>query len=415
MRVDNSSSSFKIFEIINSIRNNELDELVLDCEGLTDCVRSRCFEALSINSSITSLTIKNRYHNSRQLNRKIIACIKSFLNQSEGDLKVLGFYNFSIKVLKSIVRYFPASITDLSIVDCGIGTDKPLDAVIRYVDQRWIYSIERLFAGLEVLNLSHNEIGPSELCFLAKQLENAKLREFSLSQNYYPFDDSCLSAFSNALKVNSVLEVLRIGPGNCMAKGAIQLTEALESNNTLQVFSFENSHIMQILGCPEVFSKMIAAHLSVLHLENHSPFPQEILQYEVLELSKGWKESKLKELNLSGLLIGDVAAVQLANGLKENTSLVNLNLNHNNFTCLSIPKICDALALHSTLTHLDLGFNHLLNTGQAIASLIWQSPSLTSLNINAYGFSENDMEHILSSIEINGLLRQGLLIKISLH
>jgi hypothetical protein len=110
----------------------------------------------------------------------------------------------------------------------------------------------------------------------------------------------------------------------------------------------------------------------------------------------------LTELNLANNNISDIGATAILDALKTNANLTNLDLRNNNIGSTGASSISDALKLNSTLTTLDLRNNKIGNTiATAILDALKINFSLTKFEISDNTFPDDISGLINTELEVN--------------
>jgi Ran GTPase-activating protein (RanGAP) involved in mRNA processing and transport len=174
---------------------------------------------------------------------------------------------------------------------------------------------------LEVLNLSQNNLGESDMTYIADALEtNTSIKSIVLSGN--DADDAGFEAIAKALKVNNTLTTVNLSDNPIGYDGAKAIAKALKVNNTLTT------------------------------------------------------------IDLSANMIGDKGAGVIAEGIKVNKTLTYIDLSYNRIGDDGAKAIAEAIKVNKTLTSINLFANEIGNDGaKAIAEAIKINKTLTSIYI----------------------------------
>ncbi|XP_072132687.1 NACHT, LRR and PYD domains-containing protein 3-like [Mobula birostris] len=116
----------------------------------------------------------------------------------------------------------------------------------------------------------------------------------------------------------------------------------------------------------------------------------------------------LTELELGFNHLGDSGVERLCSALrKPQCQLQELGLDNNGLTLSCVKELASALKRNTSLLRLDLGFNRLGDSG---VSLLWQALNvreckLQGLRLRAVGLTDSCTEHLLSVLEFNSSLK----------
>ena len=207
------------------------------------------------------------------------------------------------------------------------------------------------------------------------------------------------------------------------------LTKSLEENTSLTKLNFSKNHICE-QGLT-YFASIIAKNATItnldLSLNNNGFISSEKSGLDAIGLSlkdnktlvtlnlsynslrklgakkivKGLKgNSSIKELNLSTNIIGDKGAKYIKDLLSKNKTLTNLDISGNAFTDTGISKIAEGLAKNEALAILDLSLNHITDQGiETIIKSLGSNRTLTKLDLSYNEIGNKGAELILSFIK----------------
>jgi hypothetical protein len=109
----------------------------------------------------------------------------------------------------------------------------------------------------------------------------------------------------------------------------------------------------------------------------------------------------IERLILSGCLITDIGAVELASALKGHRSLKSLTLSDNKITDVAAIAIADSLKVNEMLQTLDLGFNLITDDGAcALAEWVEKSESVQRIMLNFNNLSVRTAKTFIKALEI---------------
>ena len=184
------------------------------------------------------------------------------------------------------------------------------------------------------------------------------------------------------------------------------LTKSLEKNTTITKLNFSKNHI-----CEEgltYFASIIAKNATItnldLSLNNNGFISSEKSGLDAIGLSL--KDNKtLVTLNLSYNSLGKLGAKKIVKGLKGNSSIKELNLSTNIIGDKGAKYIKDLLSKNKTLTKLDISGNAFTDTGiSKIAEGLAKNETLTTLDLSLNRITDQGVETIVKSLESNTTL-----------
>ncbi|KAL9965540.1 hypothetical protein ACROYT_G029354 [Oculina patagonica] len=119
------------------------------------------------------------------------------------------------------------------------------------------------------------------------------------------------------------------------------------------------------------------------------------------------KNTSLTELNLSGNNIGDAGANGLAEALQKNTSLTELNLSVNNIGYQGANGLAEALKKNTSLTELNLSGNDIGDAGATgLAEALQNNTSLTELNLSDNNIGDAGATGLAEALQNNTSLTE---------
>ncbi|RUS30588.1 LOW QUALITY PROTEIN: hypothetical protein BC938DRAFT_479210, partial [Jimgerdemannia flammicorona] len=149
-----------------------------------------------------------------------------------------------------------------------------------------------------------------------------QLRKFNLSDNN--IEDTEASALAEVLKMNTSLQNLELMNNRIGEKGAIALADALKTNTALQNLNLYGSNEARYVSA----FVCLAFQLTTARVHPvHSPIVNGVGDSGAIALANALKTNTgLQNLNLEHNGVGEKGAIALADALKTNTGLQNLNL-----------------------------------------------------------------------------------------
>ena len=104
--------------------------------------------------------------------------------------------------------------------------------------------------------------------------------------------------------------------------------------------------------------------------------------------------------------IGDQGALHIAEGLKINSTLKELNLNKCGLTYKSMTQLAEALTLNTTLKNLDVGENNISDAGVIfLAKALNSNTGLTDLNLVGCNMSDMSLNELGACLTVNRSLK----------
>lgn len=210
-------------------------------------------------------------------------------------------------------------------------------------------------------------------------------------------------AFAGALKTNTVLKKITLGPKDSSGKGMQQFVESLNINSTLESLRFMNSKceesqktLFESLANDRIKINKLASYQTTITLSRMKVLSESLKTntfLTTLDLENSDIDEEKCRILCDGLLINktlktlslefnDVDANAISILLKQNTTLHELNLASCGLTPDSLRIICDGMKSNQTLLSLNLFGNDIDDTAcEIICDTLKTNMSLTSLNI----------------------------------
>ena len=227
--------------------------------------------------------------------------------------------------------------------------------------------------NLEILNLGNNKLGQSANVILQALTETCMVKALSLSSNSLTGQVS--EDLANAIKSNSSLTQLHLSD-NDLRSSVIVILQALKETCKLEVLNLNNCNMTGQVAkdLADVIQKN--SSLEELYLSNNN------LKTSLILILKALKEnSKLKVLSLNKNKMTELVAKGLANVIMKNSCLEELYISYNNFKS-SIFVILQALEQTSSLKGLYLnGCNITGQVTKTLANVIKSNSGLEELQL----------------------------------
>ena len=413
-------STHAVMDLVQNSPHVNLDNMVLYTMSSFETAASQLPELLCSRSDITKLTIKCGLVEwslvlaildaaSQMTNLSCLSLEKDTITQDWrwGEIPLRTNFQFA-RALKS-----------LALVELPINDIKTIQFLSDVVKQS---------TTLTSLTCTHNGLGPDQAYYLAVALMgNTSITYLDLSSN--PLGNVGVSWVAWALADNKQLETLNLR-ATCMRQwGMSDLAWYLPSCTNLTALDVSVNGIGDegLKSIRQAASKM--KRLSHLYIADLVPGP--------------WSGQHLETMltEVTGLLKLDCAdnrfmsAKHVSNGLRGNSTLIDLDLGGNTFEhgpCEGISELATVLAAHGTLTRLNLegGFirpmdarmiiqgnaqllsldlsNNFLGSSiftRTIAEAMSHGNCLMELELTGNNIGDEDCEHLLAAIAFSTSLR----------
>ena len=255
---------------------------------------------------------------------------------------------------------------------------------------------------LNDLMFSGNAWGNDAVRILADYLKRSESLS-SLNLNFGDIGDAGATALAEVLRTNTTLNSLGLcnnpGIGN---PSVMSLCEALKVNTTLCSLDLSGTGISDagVLSLVEVL-KTNASSLTSLLLSDIKISHQSLKSIaEVLRVN-----STLKDLDFEGNKVGFGGTKLIAESLKANTTLKLLSLSRNNIKAKCGRLFSDSLKVNGTLESLTLAENALGSRGaQLLSDGLRVNTSLRHLDLSWNSIGSEGAESIAETIRVNASL-----------
>jgi len=247
--------------------------------------------------------------------------------------------------------------------------------------------------SLKELNLSHNNINYKGIEIIRKALEkNETLEVLNLANN--SIEEVGIANISEILKKNKTLKELNLRWNQITDEGWKNICIALRVNNTLEVLDLGSTNIKILHYIRDVL--MCNRGLVKLNLEFNS-----LCENSIKETCNGLCSNKtLKYLNLAENCISNINII--ANMLKINHTLIELNIESNRISCGDIKLLYKALTVNKSLKKLYINNNDLkAECLKEIAKALKANRTLTVLNIGNNKIPDKIFKSICKAVTIN--------------
>ena len=282
---------------------------------------------------------------------------------------------------------------------------------------------------LQELNISHNNITNKGTKRIAEAIQiNSTLQNINISKNHISIEG--LVHFMEAVKNNCTLQVVNITHNNVTRSGFTSIKQCIgnfqrpiqiytswneivskngkllivsiqkSKDNTEDVWSFEDYDHDHIVTC---LSDCLKEDDTLLELNMSK---QEIIRGREKKITEAIKVNKtLLKLDALGTKIHEDF---ISDCLKINKSLKELNISKNEITSNGAQEIATAIRVNTTLEKLDLSCNEISNDGVRFISdgLNNYNNSLQELNISKNKITSEGAKYIGDAIRVNTTLEK---------
>ena len=253
---------------------------------------------------------------------------------------------------------------------------------------------------LTYLNLNFQRDGDEIAVALSEALESNKtLTHLCFIVDAKPGDpigESGASALAGALKKNSTLKCLLLGPNSIGDLGAIAFADALQTNSALTQLSLGGN------GIGALGIEAICKALQFNHVITHLDLCRNTIGDSGAEALAGALQSpatQLSHLDLEGCEITSLGVESLAGALQTNRSLTHLSLAGLSISC-SATALAEAIRLNQTLTHLDLSCSGIRDLGtEAICKALQSNHVTTHLILGGNTIGDSGAEALVEALQ----------------
>eukprot|EP00936_MAST-01D_sp_MAST-1D-sp1_P001921 g1921.t1 len=263
------------------------------------------------------------------------------------------------------------ALTSINLLKNDLCADGLAHIATAWEQSSTLKSICGIAAGVTTANLSQQRLGAADARMVALELRfNRALISADFSGNF--IGDEGTAALSEALKTNSTLDKLDLGSNDIGATGAQSLAGMLQVNRALNTLGLSQNNI----GVYEYVKKD--------QLQGTSFKEGDTVQYNGQQFTISMDENShgdLKVQNISGV-------IALAEALKVNRALKNVDLSSNKLGTEGIRALCSALKTNSSVESLALQNAYPCDTqinaegAQLIADMLAVNRSLNTIDLS---------------------------------
>jgi Ran GTPase-activating protein (RanGAP) involved in mRNA processing and transport len=237
---------------------------------------------------------------------------------------------------------------------------------------------------------------------IIKELFNDRYcRITSLDFSYNNLDATAIHTIAEALRINTTIETLSIKNIKLVESGGHEIVEALRDNKTITSLD---------LGCNIPDASKWDNEWNNLDEDIDEEYDKygvyAIIEEYAIAIANMIKENTtIVKLNLERNCLGEIGKDVIADALSVNTTITNLNLSRNNLEEYGTQKIVDALYMNTTITKLNLSDNWLGEDGAlVIAEALYVITTLRSLNLSHNYLRRNSFSSEMGIIAIANAL-----------
>ena len=188
------------------------------------------------------------------------------------------------------------------------------------------------------------------------------------------------------------------------------ITEALEHNTALTTLYLRNNPgisnaAQQLITGYLAKNAVVKAILSGKTSVSKSAYINDIGAAAIAETLKS--NTALINLELNNNNVGDSGAAAIAEALKSNTAVTRLYLHNNSIGASGAAAIAEALKTNTALTTLRLGYNNIGDSGAAaIAEALKTNTALTELSLNSNNIGDSGAAALAEALKSNTALTE---------
>ena len=223
----------------------------------------------------------------------------------------------------------------------------------------------------------------------------------SLDFSYNNLDATAIHTIAEALCANTTLKDLKLRNIKLVESRGQEIVDALRNNKTITSLD---------LGCNNLDASKWEGEWNNLDEDIDEVYDKygvyAIIEEYAIAIANMIKENTtIVKLNLESNCLGEIGIHELANALRVNTTITNLNLSRNNLEEYGTQEIADALYMNTTITKLNLSSNWLGENGALIiAEALLVNTTLRSLNLSHNYLRRNGFRSEIGIIAIANAL-----------
>lgn len=353
-------------------RNKKLEKLILFQTSINDVVASDMIKALDENNTLKVLNIKEN-----QINVKIFEELLVTLLNNYGltELNIEGFrfeLNPELREKLAQVQYIKRVIMGQNFTIVGIP-ELARDET-EYLERTTFISLEKRYNknSTEIKFIAdHKHLVSFEILLLSRILREYKnLKTLDLSFNkLLGINGEVLSEW---LITNSTLEHLNLCSCRLGDVGGSFIAQTLNTNRTLTILDFSGNNLG--MQTARDLGKVLAVN------------------------------NKLRELYLGSNNLEDDSGVEIVRSLRTNTILTRISFSDNKLGERTAKEIAEVLKTNRSLTYLNISNNNLGDSGEDIANAIKENTSLTNLYLISCQLTKESVMALANALDKNKTL-----------
>ncbi|KAG0324918.1 hypothetical protein BGZ99_001277 [Dissophora globulifera] len=246
---------------------------------------------------------------------------------------------------------------------------------------RFIFDAWKMNRTITTLSMSRAGVNDKTIKYIAKALaKNTSIKELDLSSNR--ITSSGIEVLCNALMFNRTLTRLCLQSNNIKKAGAPFLATLLAKNRVIRHLNI-GSNGLGNEGC--------------------------VLIAEAVRFNRA-----LSSLSLDMNEMGHVGATAMAAALQSNRHLMYLYISHNNIGDQGLADMCESLKRNNSIIGLDLEMNQICNGQslvgmQALADVLKVNTCLRELNLSYNIFTGEAIQSLMEGVDLNSTLESIML------
>ena len=264
--------------------------------------------------------------------------------------------------------------------------------------------------SLQYLDIDQNNLSSESAASIITGLShNSSLTTLYISNSHFSMANVDSLASDSVLKDHSkcTLTVLILRDCHISSEGAVKLAAALCKNTTLNDLDLSHNPIGEHVEGVTAVAKMLVENktLTELYLQDCH-----ISSEGAVELAAAlWKNSTLNDLNLDHNPIGEhvEGMTAVAKMLVENKTVTKLHLWDCHISSEGAVKLAAALCKNSTLKRLNLNHNPIgVKGASSMSDMLQHNTSLEYLHLRDDSVGEEGVHQLINSLKHNQTLRK---------
>ena len=256
---------------------------------------------------------------------------------------------------------------------------------------------------LQKLNISNNSISDDGAAAISDNLKcSTSLQELNVSQN--SITNRGIKLFAEAIQINSTLKNINISKNHISLEGLLYFMETVKNNCTLEVVNITHNNVTRsgftsIKQCIENLQHPIQIYASWNVIVSRNG---ELLKICTFQESENIIEEDVWSFEDYD---PDHIVTCLSECLKEDDTLLELNMSKNQIIRGREKKIIEAIKVNKTLLKLDASFTK-IHDEDCISDCLQNNKSLKELNMSENIITSNGAKKIATAIRVNTTLEK---------